>query len=51
VKVILKNLRFGTEWFGEYAQWHSDKTAKTGFVGFGIFHLADFQDLFSGGGC
>jgi hypothetical protein len=22
--------------FGEYAQQHSDKTAKTGFVGFGI---------------
>jgi hypothetical protein len=24
---------------GKYAKWHSDKTAKTGFVGFGISYL------------
>jgi hypothetical protein len=29
-------LRGGAEKFGKYAKWHSDKTAKTGFVGFDI---------------
>jgi hypothetical protein len=27
---------------GEYAQWHSDKTAKPGFVGFGSTYLGDY---------
>jgi hypothetical protein len=34
-KVKLNKLEIGAKWFGEYAQWDSDKTAKTGFVGFG----------------
>ena len=29
----------------EYAQWDSDKTAKTGFVGFGITYLGCYQDF------
>jgi hypothetical protein len=29
----------GAEKLGKYAKWHSDKTAKTGFVGFGSTHL------------
>jgi hypothetical protein len=42
----LNNLRSGAEWFGKYAQLHSDKTAKTGFVGFGITRWGDYQDFF-----
>jgi hypothetical protein len=33
------------EIFGKYAQWHSDKTAKTGFVGFGSTFLWGYQDF------
>jgi hypothetical protein len=35
------------EIFGEYARWDSDKTAKTGFVGFGSTYLGHFQKFFS----
>jgi hypothetical protein len=35
------------EIFGEYAQWHSDKTAKTGFVGFGSTCLGDIEDFWA----
>lgn len=40
----------GLAWgvFGEYAQWHSDKTAKTGFVGFGSTSLGGIQDFLGG---
>jgi len=36
------------EIFGEYAQWHSDKTAKTGFVGFGSTYLGDYREFLGG---
>jgi hypothetical protein len=39
----LNDLEIGAKWFGEYAQWLSDKTAKTGFVGFGSTYLRDYQ--------
>jgi hypothetical protein len=29
----------------QITQWHSDKTAKTGFVGFGSTYLGDYQDF------
>ena len=32
----LNSLGVGAEKLGKYAKWHSDKTAKTGFVGFGL---------------
>jgi hypothetical protein len=35
------------EIFGEYARWHSDKTAKTGFVGFGSTYLGDIEDFWA----
>ena len=35
----LNSLGVGAEKTGKYAKWHSDKTAKTGFVGFGISYL------------
>jgi hypothetical protein len=43
--VKLNNREVGAKWFGEYAQWDSDKTAKTGFVGFGSTYLGDYQDF------
>jgi hypothetical protein len=43
--VKLNKLEIGTKWFGEYGQWHGDKTAKTGFVGFGITLPGDCQDF------
>jgi hypothetical protein len=36
------------EIFGEYAHWDSDKTAKTGFVGFGSTYLGDYQEFLEG---
>jgi hypothetical protein len=44
-KVKLNKLEVGAKCFGEYAQCHSDKTAKTGFVGFGSTYLGDFQEF------
>ena len=35
------------EVFPETPQWHSDKTAKIGFVGFDITYLGDYQEFFS----
>jgi hypothetical protein len=46
--VKLNDLEIGTKWVGEYAQWHSDKTAKTGFVGFDITYLGDYQEFLGG---
>jgi hypothetical protein len=43
--VKLNNREVGAKWFGEYAQWDSDKTAKTGFVRFGSTYLGDYQDF------
>jgi hypothetical protein len=45
MKVKLNNLEVGAKWFGEYAQPDSDKTANTGFVGFGSTFLWGCQDL------
>jgi hypothetical protein len=43
--VKLNKLEIGTKCSGEYAQWDSDKTAKTGFVRFGSTYLGDYQDF------
>jgi hypothetical protein len=45
MKVKLNKLEIGATGCGEYAQWHSDKTAKTGFVGFGSTYLGDYQEF------
>ena len=41
---------FGAEKIREYAQWLSDKTAKTGFVGFGSTHLGVYQSFWGRNG-
>jgi hypothetical protein len=43
----------GGFWYGlpKYAGSLVTKPPKPGFVGFGIIHLADFQDPFSGDVC
>ena len=48
MKVRLSNLEIGTKWFGEYVQWHSDKTAKTGFVGFDITYPGIIRIFWTG---
>jgi len=45
VKARLYNLREGVIYFGNYAPWHSDKTAKTGLVGFGIINLGVIRNF------
>ena len=47
-KVIANILGIGSTGFTKNAQWHSDKTAKTGFVGFGIIYLGGYREFFGG---
>ena len=44
----LNSLGVGAEKVGKYAKWHSDKTAKTGFVGFGIIYLGGYREFLGG---
>jgi hypothetical protein len=45
--VKLNDLEIGTKWVGEYAQWHSDKTAKTRFRRFWHYLPGAYQDFWT----
>jgi hypothetical protein len=47
-RAILNNLGIGDKYFHEYAQWDSDKTAKTDFVGFDITYPGDLSGFSDG---
>ena len=47
----LNNTVTGAKILNDLHQWRSDKTAKTGFVGFDITQLGDYQSILGGDGC